>query len=66
VWGLDADADKKADIMDPYDAVYSAARYLCNYSPGSSLANLKRAIFAYNHANWYVDEVLALAKLYSP
>jgi membrane-bound lytic murein transglycosylase B len=63
-WGIDADGDHKADIMDPYDAVYSAARYLCYYSPGSSLVNLKRAIFAYNHADWYVNEVLALAKLY--
>ena len=63
-WGLDADGDKKADIMDPYDAVYSAARYLCWYSPGRSLADLKRAVFAYNHADWYVTEVLALAKLY--
>jgi membrane-bound lytic murein transglycosylase MltF len=63
-WGVDADGDKKADIMDPYDAVYAAARYLCYYSPGSGLAQLKRAIFAYNHADWYVNEVLALAKLY--
>jgi hypothetical protein len=63
-WGVDADGDKKADIMDPYDAVYSAARYLCWYNPGRSLADLKRAIFAYNHADWYVNEVLALAKLY--
>jgi membrane-bound lytic murein transglycosylase B len=64
VWGLDADADHKADIMDPYDAVYSAARYLCYYNPGAGLANLKRAVFAYNHADWYVAEVIALAKLY--
>jgi hypothetical protein len=64
MWGIDADGDHKADIMDPYDAVYSAARYLCYYNPGASLANLKRAVFAYNHADWYVNEVLALAKLY--
>ena len=63
-WGVDADGDHKADIMDPYDAVYAAARYLCWYAPGRSLGNLKRAIFAYNHADWYVNEVLALAKLY--
>jgi hypothetical protein len=64
MWGVDADGDKKADIMNPFDAVYSAARYLCYYNPGASLANLKRAVFAYNHADWYVNEVLALAKLY--
>ena len=63
-WGVDADGDHKADIMDPYDAVYAAARYLCWYNPGAGLPQLKQAIFAYNHADWYVDEVLALARLY--
>ena len=64
-WGEDGDGDGQANIMDPYDAVYSAARYLCSYSPGSGIDALKRAVFAYNHADWYVDEVLALAVRYS-
>jgi hypothetical protein len=64
-WGMDGDGDGKADIMNAYDAVYSAARYLCSYSPGYSLDALKRAIFGYNHATWYVDEVLALAVRYA-
>ena len=64
-WGEDADGDGQANIMDPYDAVYSAARYLCSYAPGSGIDALKRAVFAYNHADWYVDEVLALAVRYS-
>ncbi|HVU74334.1 MAG TPA: lytic transglycosylase domain-containing protein [Mycobacteriales bacterium] len=63
-WGEDADGDGQANIMDPYDAVYSAARYLCSYGPGNGIDALKRAIFGYNHADWYVDEVLALAVRY--
>jgi hypothetical protein len=64
-WGEDADGDGQANIMDPYDAVYSAARYLCAYGPGNGIDALKRAVFGYNHADWYVDEVLALAVRYS-
>jgi hypothetical protein len=63
-WGVDADGDHKADIMDPYDTVYSAARYLCWFGAGHGGADLKRAVFAYNHAQWYVTEVIALARLY--
>jgi hypothetical protein len=63
-WGRDADGDGKADILDPFDAVYSAAAYLCAYDPGAGLTNLRAAVFAYNHADWYVDEVLALAVRY--
>ncbi len=52
------------DIMNPLDAVPSAARMLCAAGAGNP-ATLSRAIFAYNHANWYVAEVLALASEYA-
>jgi transglycosylase-like protein with SLT domain len=52
------------DIMNPLDAVPSAARMLCADGAGNP-ATLRGAIFAYNHANWYVDEVLALASEYA-
>jgi Transglycosylase SLT domain len=52
------------DIMDPFDAVPSAARLLCA-NGGSTAAGLRGAIFAYNHATWYVNEVLALAQQYA-
>ena len=42
----------------------SAARMLCADGAGNP-ATLSRAIFAYNHANWYVAEVLALASEYA-
>ena len=48
---------------DPTDAVYAAARMLCANGAANG-ANLDGAIFDYNHASWYVDEVLALAQTY--
>jgi hypothetical protein len=64
VWGISGFGDRgPPDINDPFDAVPSAARYLCA-AGGSTAAGLPRAIFAYNHANWYVNEVLALARQY--
>jgi hypothetical protein len=52
------------DIMNPLDAIPSAARMLCAAGAGNP-ATLRGAIFAYNHATWYVDEVLALAGEYA-
>jgi Peptidase family M23/Transglycosylase SLT domain len=57
-WGMDADGDGLADPWDPEDAVFSAARYL---AAAGAHDDLERAIFAYNHAQWYVDDVLELA-----
>ena len=48
---------------DPTDAVYAAARMLCANGAANG-ANLNQAIFDYNHATWYVNEVLALAQTY--
>jgi hypothetical protein len=59
-WGVDANGDGIADPYNPVDAIFSAARYL--HAAGGS-ANLARAIFAYNHASWYVQSVLLRAKL---
>jgi membrane-bound lytic murein transglycosylase B len=64
-WGITAFGEKgPPNIMDPFDAVPSAALYLCA-AGGATPAGLPEAIFAYNHANWYVAEVLALAKQYA-
>ena len=63
-WGISGFGDKgPPNIMDPFDAVPSAAGYLCA-AGGATAAGLPRAIFAYNHAVWYVNEVLALARQY--
>ena len=64
-WGITAFGEPgPPNVMDPYDAVPSAARYLCAAGAGTP-AGLPRAIFAYNHATWYVAEVLALAREYA-
>ena len=55
-WGTDADGDGIADPWDPEDAIFSAARYLA--AAGRAHGHLPR-VFAYNHAQWYVDDVLA-------
>jgi murein DD-endopeptidase MepM/ murein hydrolase activator NlpD len=57
-WGLDASGDGVADPWNPEDAVYAAARYL---AAAGGRTDLPRAVFAYNHAQWYVDEILQLA-----
>jgi hypothetical protein len=63
-WGITGFGEPgPPNIKDPFDAVPSAARYLCA-AGGSTAAGLPRAIFAYNHADWYVNEVLALARQY--
>jgi hypothetical protein len=64
-WGIDGFGPPGApDIMNPLDAVPSAARLLCA-AGGGNPATLSQAIFAYNHATWYVAEVLALASEYA-
>jgi hypothetical protein len=64
-WGITAFGEPgPPNVMDPYDAVPSAARLLCAAGAGTP-AGLPRAILAYNHANWYVAEVLALAQQYA-
>jgi hypothetical protein len=65
IWGTDGFGPAGSpDIMNPLDAVPSAARLLCA-SGGGSTATLSGAIFSYNHATWYVSEVLALAGEYA-
>ncbi len=53
------------DIMNPYDAVPSAARMLCADGAVGGSRALYQAIFDYNHADWYVNEVLGLAAEYA-
>ena len=60
-WGTDGDGDNVADPWDPEDGVYSAARYL---AAAGGTYDLRRGIFAYNHADWYVDNVLELANVF--
>jgi hypothetical protein len=64
-WGIDGSGQTgPPDIMNPYDAVPSAARLLCADGAAAGGASLSAAIFDYNHAAWYVSEVLSLAVQY--
>jgi hypothetical protein len=59
-YGVAADGSRRPNPYDPRDAIFAAARYLrANGAP----RNLREAIFAYNHADWYVAEVLWRAQV---
>ena len=62
-WGVDADGDGVADPWNSADAIYSAGRYL---AATGGKNEIRRAIFAYNHAEWYVDQVLGVARVFNP
>ena len=61
MYGVDANNDGRKDPYNPVDAICAAARYL---KAAGAEQDLYQAIFAYNHADWYVDEVLLYAKQY--
>jgi transglycosylase-like protein with SLT domain len=44
---------------NPRDAIFSAARYLRH---AAAWRSVPRAVFAYNHADWYVVQVLSIAE----
>ncbi len=60
-YGVDANGDGVSDPYNPEDAIFAAANYL---SASGMPADTYNAIFAYNHADWYVAEVLANASCY--
>lgn len=62
-FGLDANGDGRTDITDPDDAVFSAAAYLCEHGGGDP-ERLEEALYAYNHAWWYVHRVMGIAERY--
>jgi hypothetical protein len=60
-YGVDANNDGTKDPYNPVDAICAAARYL---RAAGGDKDIRQAIFAYNHADWYVDEVLLYANQY--
>src|SRR4029450_1812267 len=60
-WGTHASDAAVADPRHPEDAVFPAARYLAAAGGREALA---RGVFAYNHADWYVRDVLDLANVF--
>ena len=60
VYGVDADNDNVRDPYNPVDAIFAAARYL---NAAGAESDIRKAVFAYNHADWYVDSVLLRAQV---
>jgi hypothetical protein len=60
-FGVDANGDGRKDPYNPVDAICAAANYL---KLGGGSDDLYNAIFSYNHADWYVQEVLLYARAY--
>jgi hypothetical protein len=58
---VDGDNDGRTSPYDPADAIPAAARYL---QAAGAPADYHAALFAYNHAEWYVADVLAKAAEY--
>ncbi|HEX4698832.1 MAG TPA: lytic murein transglycosylase [Actinomycetes bacterium] len=63
-YAVDGDHDGITDIQDPADAVFTAAHYLCANGAGRDPQATARAVWHYNHADWYVALVLKLAGEY--
>jgi murein DD-endopeptidase MepM/ murein hydrolase activator NlpD len=59
-YGVDANHDGRKDPYNPVDAIFAAARYL---KAARADQDVRGAVFAYNHADWYVDSVLMRARL---
>ena len=62
--GVDGDGDGRADIHNDADSVFSAANYLVKSGVTGGEAGVRKALFAYNHADWYVNDVLYYAHAY--
>jgi murein DD-endopeptidase MepM/ murein hydrolase activator NlpD len=60
-YGVDGNGDGAADRYDPRDAIPGAARYL---KASGAPRDWPRAVFAYNHAGWYVLDVTQRAAGY--
>jgi len=58
-YGVDADGDGERDIYGVPDSVFATANYL---RASGAPRDWHAAIFAYNHAEWYVQEVESKAE----
>jgi len=67
-YATDGDGDGRADITNAYDAIYTASHYVGTGVHGWTLKGASRqeaiykGIWSYNHADWYVQKVLNIAR----
>ncbi len=59
-YGVDGNQDGFKDPYNPVDAIFATARYL---KAAGAEQDIRGAIYAYNHADWYVDSVLLRAQV---
>jgi murein DD-endopeptidase MepM/ murein hydrolase activator NlpD len=59
-YGVDANGDGFKDPYNPADAIFAAARYL---KAAGGDANIRAAVYSYNHSPAYVDSVMLRAQL---
>lgn len=66
-WGayaIDGNNDGKKDIHDIWDAAHTSANVLVKNGVKTGPEGVKKAIWMYNHADWYVADVLYYAGKY--
>ena len=63
-YGVDGDGDGATRITSDADSVFSAANYLTKSGVTKGEKGVRAALFAYNHATWYVNDVLHYAHAY--
>lgn len=64
-YGVDADGDGNATITNDADSIFSAANYLAASGANEPDAGIRRALYAYNHATWYLNDVLTYTAHYA-
>ncbi len=64
-YGVDGNGDGKVDIHDDADSIFSAANALRDLGVDAGEPGVRKALFAYNHAKWYVNDVLYYAAAYA-
>lgn len=64
-YGVDGNGDGRVDIRNDADSVYSAANALRAWGATEGAAGVRQALFSYNHAQWYVNDVLHYAGAYA-
>jgi hypothetical protein len=57
-YGVAVDGHSEPNPYDPRDAIFAAAKYL---AAAGAQQDVAKAVYAYNHASWYVDEVMSRA-----
>lgn len=61
-YGQDGNEDGVVSVYDPEDAIPAAADYLIAHGIKD---DVRQAIYSYNHAWWYVDDVMGWADQYA-